>query len=208
MKSRLFRLSLVPAAALMVAGLVAVLAPSSDTNATIVGSSHDLRTITANASDEVCIFCHTPHNAQATEPLWNHGITAATFTTYSSTTLNATVGQPDGSSKLCLSCHDGTVALDTFGGNTGTHFISGTAALGTDISNDHPVSFLYDAALVTADGGGLVSPASASLVVTGVPLYAGKMQCASCHQVHDNTNGNFLRFANTASALCLKCHVK
>ncbi len=178
--------------------------------ASIVGSLHDMTATSWGAGGQICVYCHAPHNTQASTiaPLWNHGSTSATFTPYSSSTLNATVGQPDGYSKACLSCHDGTVAIDTYGTQTGTHSItSGTKFIGTDLSNDHPVSFTYDAALATADGG-LVSPTSASLVVTGIPLYAGKMQCSSCHAVHDPVNGHFLRVNNAASALCLKCHAK
>jgi predicted CXXCH cytochrome family protein len=176
--------------------------------ATIVGTAHDLSGAGYN-TDQVCVFCHTPHNAKATQlaPLWNHGSTAATFTLYSSASLNAVPGQPANNSKACLSCHDGTVAVDTYGSQTGTALITGGALLGTNLSDDHPISFTYDAALATADGG-LVTPTSASLVVTGIPLYAGMVQCASCHDVHDNADAPFLRNTNAASALCLKCHVK
>jgi predicted CXXCH cytochrome family protein len=85
---------------------------------------------------------------------------------------------------------------------------AGVTKLGTDLTNDHPISFTYNAALATADGG-LVTPASDSLVVTGIPLYSEKMECASCHNVHNNTTAQpFLRVANAGSGLCLKCHVK
>jgi predicted CXXCH cytochrome family protein len=142
-------------------------------------------------------------------PLWNHGSTAANFTLYTSPSLNAVPGQPVGVSKACLSCHDGTVAIDSYGGATGGDFITGTALLGTDISNDHPVSFTYDAALATLDGG-LATPSSAAWVDAGqtVPLYGAKLECGSCHNVHDPQYGDFLRKANAASALCLTCHAK
>jgi predicted CXXCH cytochrome family protein len=119
------------------------------------------------------------------------------------------VGQPAGTSKLCLSCHDGTVAIDSFGQNAGTHFMTGGDNLGTNLSNDHPISFTYDAALATADGG-LKTPQSASRVDAAhkVPLYAAKMECASCHSVHDDSNGKFLRMDNAGSVLCLTCHAK
>jgi predicted CXXCH cytochrome family protein len=199
----------------LIAGVIAAAAilTSGTASAAIAGTKHDLRTYNGIAQTQICIFCHTPHNAMADKlaPLWNHTSTAtASFTVYSSPTLNATgLGQPAGASKACMSCHDGTVALDSFGGATGTHnFVAGSNAnIGTDLSNDHPVSFTYDAALATADGG-LVTPASASQVVAGIPLFAGKLECASCHAVHDNTNTPFLRASNAASALCLKCHNK
>jgi len=180
--------------------------------ATIVGSKHDLRTFMANSETQVCVTCHTPHNAKGNTltPLWNHATTAvAAFTLYSSTSLNAALGQPSSNStKACLSCHDGTVAVDSYGTTTtGTKFATGSALLGSDLSNDHPVSFTYDAALATADGG-LVTPASASLVDTVLPLFSGKLECATCHNPHDSTNGKFLRKSNVASALCVTCHNK
>lgn len=174
----------------------------------ISGTPHDLSGRNWG-TNQICIFCHAPHNSATVQivPLWNHGTTAATFTLYTSSTLNAVPGQPAGASKACLSCHDGTVAIDTYGTRTGTNMMSGSALLGTNLSNDHPVSFTYNAALATSDGG-LVTPASASQVVAGIPLYASSLECASCHNVHDNANGDFLRVSNAASALCLKCHSK
>ena len=211
MDSRIVRYLFVPAVLVLGAALVMMLGPSKDTTAGIAGTAHDL---SGNGwgTDQICIFCHAPHNTNNTvtgAPLWNHDVTTSTFTTYSSDTLNATVGQPDGASKLCLSCHDGTVAIDSFGGSTGTHFMTGGENVGTDLSNDHPISFTYDAALATADGG-LVTPASASWVDAGqtIPLYGAKLQCASCHDVHDDANGDFLRVSNAGSALCLSCHNK
>jgi hypothetical protein len=112
--------------------------------AQITGSAHDFSG-QGWGTIEICQPCHTPHNASIALPvvLWNHEVTAATYTLYTSPTMNATTGQPDGVSRACLSCHDGTVALDSFGGATGTNFIGGDANFGTDLSNDHPVSFAY-----------------------------------------------------------------
>ena len=189
--------------------------------AVITGSAHDFSGQAWNAGGEICQPCHTPHNAPeaASGPLWNHDITASTFTLYTSPTgtLDATLGQPAGASALCLSCHDGSVALDSFGGNTGTNFITGSALLGIDLSDDHPVSFTYDAALAGTDGQ-LVNPAAdgdtdadtVGAAVPYLPLFAGSLECASCHDVHNNGGGTtfLLRMDNTTSALCLKCHVK
>lgn len=187
---------------------------------TMVGTSHDFSGDTWNATGEICIVCHTPHNAITTvaeAPLWNHQVTGVTnYVLYASSTLNATVGQPDASSKLCLSCHDGTVAMENFGTTTtGNHFMTGTSLIGTSLSNDHPVSFTYDAALATTDGG-LWDPTTHP---SGIPgsggtiaddmLIGGKMQCASCHDVH-NSGGvtSLLLKSNAVSALCLTCHKK
>ena len=180
---------------------------------TITGTVHDLTSAPVSAS-EICAACHTPHNSDTSvtnAPLWDHDVTVAAFQAYSSLTLDATdVGQPDGVSKLCLSCHDGTVALDSFGGATGTTFI-GSGLVGTDLRNDHPISFTYDAALATLDGG-LFNPTSATTDLGGTIdndlLIAGEMECATCHNVHDNSISPFLKIDNAGSNLCLTCHNK
>jgi predicted CXXCH cytochrome family protein len=192
---------------------------------TIVGSAHDFAG-QAWSGGQICVACHAPHGANTTiadAPLWNHASTAATYTVYTSTTgtLNATVGQPGSSSKLCLSCHDGTVAVNSFGGVTGTTFLTGTKNLGTNLSTSHPIGFTYDAALATADGA-LANPATTNVTIgsgtkikTGfiaaTMLYAGKVECASCHDVHNTftaASGKLAKVSMAASALCTTCHIK
>lgn len=193
---------------------IAVMGIATLTQAAITGSAHDLSGIPA-ANGQICLPCHAPHNAEtvANAPLWNHEQSTATYTLYSSPTLDAVPGQPAGVSKLCLSCHDGTVAVDAFGGQAGTFFLTGSENMGTDLSNDHPISFIYDTTLAANDGG-LYDPA---VQVSGIPgttgtidddmLFAGSLECASCHDVH-NTNGfgDLLVKPNGGSALCLTCH--
>lgn len=184
----------------------------------ITGSAHDFSGKSWNSTGEICVVCHTPHNAQTgvtDAPLWNHEVTTTTFTIYNTATFDATGGQPNGASKLCLSCHDGTVAIDNFGGTTnGSNFIGGGKNLGADISNDHPVSFTYDDALATADGE-LHAPSSTNSGLGGTIaddlLIGGSMECSSCHDVHntDAVNGTKLLVkTNSGSALCLTCHAK
>ncbi|HEX5638966.1 MAG TPA: hypothetical protein VFX81_04125 [Burkholderiaceae bacterium] len=204
-------------------GLMALLTASTASAGTIVGSNHDLSG-KGYGSTQICIFCHTPHNAVTTvgAPLWNHASSTATYTVYSSPTLNATVGQPGTSSKLCLSCHDGTVAVDSFGGTTGTNIIGGGANFGTGLSNDHPIGFSYNAALSTTDGS-LANPDTKTVTIGTAPsktgsitstmLIGGVMECASCHDVHNTftaAGGGLLKISQTApaSGLCLACHIK
>ena len=200
------RLVLVSMALLLVAGM--------GYGQNIAGSDHDFSGKNWNASGEICIVCHTPHNAIAgVNPLWNHEVTTSIFTLYASSTLDATVGQPDGNSKLCLSCHDGTVAVDNFGGKTGgSDFVTGDKNFGTDLTNDHPVSMTYDATLASTDGG-LFDPTTVNSGLGGTidvdMLYSGKLQCASCHDVHNGSGLSYLLVKNNnASALCLTCHNK
>jgi predicted CXXCH cytochrome family protein len=184
---------------------------------TIVGSGHDFKGKSWNTTAEVCIVCHTPHNANtsvADAPLWNHQLSAiASYTMYSSGTMQSVAGQPDGSSKLCLSCHDGTVAMENFGGKTnGTNLMTGGSVLGTSLSNDHPISITYDAALATSDGG-LQNPTTALSglggTITANMLVSNKMQCSSCHDVHNGAGvAHLLLKSNAGSALCLTCHKK
>ena len=187
----------------------------------ITGSAHDFRSETwhSGAGAEICIVCHTPHNSDITipeAPLWNHDNTGATFQPYSGTTLNAAVGQPTGESLLCLSCHDGSVALDSYGGSSGTNFLVLTddAFVGIDLRDDHPISFTYDDALATSDGGLHAPTATASGLAGGGTittdlLYSGVMQCSSCHDVHRTVGiPSLLRIDNAGSALCLTCHDK
>lgn len=189
---------------------------------TIAGSSHDFTTAAASwGGGQVCIACHTPHNSVSpgSAPLWNHTVTTQSYTLYASSTLQATMVQPTVGDKLCLSCHDGTVALDSFGGKTGTTFVSAVNNLGTNLNVHHPSSFLYDAALATADGA-LFDP-SAKVVTVGtgtqsktgtvssVMLSGGLVQCSSCHDVHNTYNATaskLLKITMARSGLCFACH--
>jgi predicted CXXCH cytochrome family protein len=196
----------------------------------IKNTHHDFKGA-AWTNNETCRLCHTPHNAIANiTPLWNHQLSSATYTVYSSSTIDATIGQPSGESKLCLSCHDGTVALNNIGGNTsGNSMIKAWSNIGTNLSSHHPISFDYNSALATADGE-LADPSTAPSGLGGTIgqdfLQDGKMQCSSCHDVHvarkldDSCTGCHImhgpiktkslsiRVSNDNSALCLTCHKK
>lgn len=192
-------------------------------SAVITGSKHDFSTISWNKTGEICIVCHTPHNASTTSPapLWNHTQSTASYTLYSSTTLKAVMGQPNAASKACLSCHDGTVALNSFGSNgtTTDTFLTGSHDLGTDLSNDHPISFTYDTALSTSDVGVYDPsvqpvPGFGTKTIAQAMLIGGKtLECSSCHDVHRDKGASagvddLLLVDNTGSALCLTCHKK
>ena len=73
---------------------------------------------TPRGVNQVCLPCHVPHNAYydagtITQVLWNHEETDVTFEMY--TTGSGQQGdQPEGPSKMCLSCHDGVTAIDSW----------------------------------------------------------------------------------------------
>ena len=187
----------------------------------IQGTAHDFSGDAWNPSGEICIVCHTPHNADpyndniANAPLWNHDADmTTTYTLYSSATLQATPGQPSGVSKLCLSCHDGVTAIDSFGGATGTNFLTSADStfVDIDLSDDHPVSFTYNA--TSPNDPEIRDPTTATTPLGGTiqaDLLDGgtTMECSSCHDVHGVTGTNYLlKIANTGSQLCLACHDK
>lgn len=185
----------------------------------IVDSKHNLTrsgpgTVKARPEiqGELCIFCHTPHRTRGKPGSgqfgWNRADSSATYTTYESSTMYATVGQPTGASKLCLSCHDGTIALGSILSQPNAIPFQGDwenspANLGTDLSDDHPISFTYDADLASANGE-LEDPAR----LTGdIKLdAASQVQCTSCHDPHDDSNGMFLVVADPVRELCTACH--
>jgi hypothetical protein len=153
----------------VVLGLCAVLGDAAMARAAIVDTVHNLSvtgpgTVRAPAVRQLCVFCHTPHRAAQTRALWNRDLTPTTYNLYASSTLEATLSQPTGASRLCLGCHDGTTALGILrvpsrAGQVSLGPLAGRASLGTDLSDDHPVSFVFDAALAHRQGQ-LADPAS------------------------------------------------
>ncbi len=134
----------------------------------------------SSATGEICVFCHTPHggDTSAAVPIWNRNLGTNVYKRYSqsgpdgfgTSTFDAAEAPVGSVSIACLSCHDGTQALDSMlnapgsGNNwptsttmTGADIdpTTGTLAsgiiqnLGTDLSNDHPISMQY--------GGGGIS---------------------------------------------------
>lgn len=220
---------------------------------TTSSGSVPVRTIRATGETQVCVFCHTPHAADTAVngPLWNRSLSSATYTAYDSGSMEASPGAPGGSSKLCLSCHDGTMGIDKvnvlnnasappipmLGGRTSMPVSGATTGftrnLGTDLSNDHPISFTYDSTLASYDGelrspdGVLVGNRQSGSTPPKLPLESSQMQCATCHDPHlsdqnkNNGNAKFLRmnrfqvdqpgggaFNQANDIICLACHSK
>jgi predicted CXXCH cytochrome family protein len=155
-----------------------------------------------------CIFCHTPHNANPTRALWNRALPANSYKLYESPTLEAVLDQPTGSSRLCLSCHDGTIALEDLrvkpvGAKLALGYLAGKKSLGTDLSDDHPISFTYNSVLAQRKGE-LADPA---VLPPNIAVdRSGQLQCTSCHDPHEDRNPKFLVADNKFSQLCVSCH--
>ncbi|MEJ2394708.1 MAG: cytochrome C [Candidatus Thiodiazotropha sp.] len=192
----------------------------------VQGSVHDF---SANiwSAGEICTACHTPHNANGAVqvPLWNHEISTATYTLYSSSTLKISPVQlePGNISRLCLSCHDGTIAVDSFGSRAGDQKIVGNPNLGTDLSDDHPVGIYWDHQTQVPGENDCLVCHSFYLLPGGwgygmdlanagneLKFYNHRIECPTCHDVHNTEvqDVKLLRKTRAGSAICLHCHPK
>ncbi|SDC12239.1 MULTISPECIES: cytochrome c3 family protein [unclassified Candidatus Frackibacter] len=145
-----------------------------------------------------CSPCHVPHNASKNTLLFQTSYNdAETLTAYNTgDTFSA-------ETKMCMSCHDGTIAINTStkdymtadGTSGGTKLVEN---LGTSLTNDHPV------------GSSVTLPSSANTNFNSPSLVdaqlGGQVTCGSCHDPHNTTNGSFLETAK--DGLCLDCHNK
>jgi predicted CXXCH cytochrome family protein len=187
---------------------VLILASLECVHAGVVGTAHDL-SVTGPVSEtaNACVFCHTPHSAVMTRALWNRELPTATYQLYESSTLGVELQQPTGATRLCLSCHDGTLALGAMRMHPepGLGLLTGPAVLGTDLSDDHPVSFVYDSQTAALQPD-LADPA---MLPDAVRLDSTEqMQCTTCHDPHEDRYPHFLVTDNAFSQLCVTCHRK
>jgi len=238
--------------------LVGMLAPSR-AGADVSNTVHNLsssgpagRNVYASAgqTNQVCVFCHTPHGAGSELPLWNHQPTAVAAYTLPDNAMP--LWMPDKGSRLCLSCHDGTVALGALinmpgTAASGTVLMEGPAVdpstkrllagsygfLGIDLSTTHPISIAVNDTLIndkntcTVSGSFMLqyppagdpvklkptdntyggSPGRSVTTPAGFSYNEG-VQCATCHDPHDNTNGDFLVKGTPLdqTPLCTTCH--
>lgn len=213
--------------------VAALLRAAAAMAASVAGSKHDM----SNPGEEVCVHCHTPHFASATipAPLWNKKSTNYNFdafTMYTSPTIDTTMpSRPSGLSLACLGCHDSVSApeaatseythgvinapgsgltgtntgrcLACHGGHSGVMYK--IPAIGPNLTNDHPISMTYP---TVAQDAGFKTPDDPQKGWSLVPLFGGKVECPTCHNVHDPARVPFLRISNSGSALCYKCHNK
>ena len=220
------------AAVALSAGSATVVFAAAAPGSGIYQTAHDINFKVAgvrDVQDRLCAFCHTPHHAYtATDPapvgpvlaasgyapLWSHGVSTANYTPYASATFDVKGGVSMandpliGPSRLCMSCHDGTVALDTYYGQTGTHFISNGAntyfgaqpKIELDGLKTHPIGFdatTLQAAGVTQDthlwpnmltSNYRGNNAPASLTVASRLFQGQYFTCSTCHDVHNKLN--------------------
>lgn len=164
-----------------------------------------------------CLYCHAPHSGVqgGTGALWSQTLSNQVYATYSSTTLHNTSQQPTlgNASSLCLSCHDGTVAVgqtQPYGPQPITGNMLQSDVFGANLQGSHPFSLK----LPMVDGSDLVASLT-STHTTADPLQAvtlvnNNVECTSCHNPHaqaiDQLSQNFLVRDGSSGQLCLACH--
>jgi predicted CXXCH cytochrome family protein len=229
-------------------------ASSAFAQSTVAFGPHDLsagsgiRNTDGSINGQTCVFCHTPHMGSVSVPLWNRSSATTTYQVYTSSTMDAlgptSAAVQSSVSGACMSCHDGSIAVDVLtnlagaahvasiaftrqatskatysnsGTGTGNIMSGGAPFLGTDLRNDHPITIIYETARAATPAEFVTQTITGTKISVGttnpLPLYGSStatatVECASCHNPHNNANGMFLRKSNAGSAMCLTCHIK
>lgn len=170
--------------------------------------------IKSNSKEDICGFCHTPHSAEPKVPLWGHKISSSSYKLYFSKTLDSFLSQPSNQSKLCLSCHDGTIALWDKGNEKIKIDKTSKGFMGLDLSGSHPVSFSIDDSIIFLNNQKDLNlkPLLEIKKEFKDKSYGTEfeMECTTCHDPHKNIYsegeipfGKKEKFNN----LCLSCHI-
>lgn len=197
---------------LLSVGLIATMSPAG-----IVDGPHNMAAEGYDiTNDEVCLPCHTPHGSSEDEYLWNQTIPADTAITVRD---GAVLGHV---SLMCMGCHDGVTAISA---SESGMTVAADAALGTDLSKDHPVGVDYGSSYRRAPAepirGGRMQGVKVVVgqnpdgtdITKDLPLYhrddngtgLEQVECATCHTPHTDAQ-DLLRVDNAGSALCTGCH--
>jgi hypothetical protein len=167
------------AAVVLSAGAAYAAPGDGSPGAGVLKSVHDMNSKFGTDLDggqgRVCAFCHTPHHANLDAetgnggPLWSRPTNGANYAAYGSTTFHVSdfavgVDSAVGPTRLCLSCHDGSLSVDTHYAMLGGQKI-GSGALdafgsgnitGAGLTKDHPLGFAYNDVACT-DSASVVS---------------------------------------------------
>lgn len=178
----------------------------------IEGSAHDFKKL-GWSGDDVCILCHTQQNAESaqTAQKWDYSSKLKHFALDTPSVDKSGKGIPGGTSRLCLSCHDGALASDILGNVDHGGFEDNSSK---SLSTDHPISVYYNS------GGGILQNPNRKITIgkTGKKQKSGSInkllliehsiQCSSCHDVHNNYSADkyLLKLKIKNNEICLTCH--
>ena len=164
-----------------------------------------------------CTFCHAPHSGLGgVTPLWNQTLSAQSYTPYTSTTYKQTGStQPSmgKASSLCLSCHDGTVAVGqsaTYGKIPTSGAMNNMDSFGTNLSGSHPFNLITPIKDAPDQVASLAASGLTADPTQAIKLINGSVECTSCHNPHvqgiDTIAQRFLVRDSSNGQMCLACH--
>ena len=193
---------------------------------TLAGSKHDFSLRAGSVSGGGCAACHIPAEPPSKgTPGWAPPASAIlSYAIYANGNSRATA-QPGTVSKICLSCHDGTVALDTYS-ERAEPSVRGVE-FGRELAHGHPIGLAYDSASAIRNASmfdpdrRLVSIGSDSFkrngTVSSTLLFDGHVECTSCHDPHNRytvaappgyASNKLLKLGIIGSGICMTCHNK
>ena len=205
---------------------------SLSAGAGITGTPHDFIAYGAGVDKRVCAQCHAPHDASGQELQWSPKLVIPAYSLYTLPTAVIPRGDPGVNSRLCLSCHDGTLGILNYSGSKRNYLFAGGKLGGTAFTNriairDHPIGSGYDSDLAANDAS-MADPDARQVVLVSTKsdrnktrtgnlgmmmLAEGRVECTSCHDVHNRytvgpTSKGLVKVGLYNSALCQICHEK
>lgn len=163
-----------------------------------------------------CQYCHAPHSGSDTGALWNQQLSVQTYTPYSSSTAvehGSAQPTPGTATSLCLSCHDGTVAVGltvVYGKIQTVGAMRESDILGTNLQPSHPVNLVLPMQDSVNIASSLVSQGKTLDPSGMIKLVNGNIECTTCHDPHvegrDPVAKNFLVRDSSSGQMCLACH--
>ena len=179
---------------------------------------HEIDTVGKNINDDICKNCHLSFNGEYSGYLASiYTPSKEEYLTYLASTekfsiddiatagsdletSDATYTNPLSlsSSKLCMSCHDGVIALG----------VSHQGVLKISLDKSHPISVDYiEGKSSLRDKNTRIENWDNASFIKDI-LVNDKIECISCHSPHNKTYKNYLRSKNDKSKLCFTCHNK
>lgn len=191
------------------------------------GVSFSVTGFVPDPEKRLCAYCHTPHHAIAfadlaangadTLPLWSHAVSNVNYSPYMSASFTQKGGQTmaadplAGPSRLCMSCHDGITAVDSYYGLPNSNIMRPLAAppytdmpVISNIGNkSHPIGFAmtdvipgYPGAMnqdnnilpLTNNSTFFTGSGNAGPTIISRLAFGALMTCSTCHDVHNSLN--------------------
>jgi hypothetical protein len=171
----------------------------------------------------LCTFCHTPHSAATTQLLWNHSMSANSFSWDAATTTGGTnyakLGPTyTGPTVKCLSCHDGTVAVGDVSLYKAAKAVYNTFKItdpmfmistGSSLKGNHPVGMPYPLGGAAGTYNGITTGANVTLTeFQSTPVNAAGLSTVKLYNDTGTTTAAIAggAVAGKSGIECSSCH--